>query len=74
MANMSYCRFENTYRDLVDCKESMTDFAEEQEEGPLSKSEKAFTARLIEVCREIVELADMDKEDGVDVDEDGDED
>jgi len=23
MSNMSYCRFENTYRDLVDCQEAL---------------------------------------------------
>ena len=23
MANMSYCRFENTYNDLIDCIENM---------------------------------------------------
>ena len=35
MGNMSYCRFENTYRDLMDCWENYEDSQDE-----LSESEK----------------------------------
>ena len=32
MANMSYCRFENTYNDLLDCLENI-EFEAEKKEG-----------------------------------------
>jgi hypothetical protein len=50
MANMSYCRFENTLPDLKDCQESLGD----GEDG-LSESEKRARKRLIEVCCQIAE-------------------
>jgi len=43
--NMSYCRFENTYRDLQDCYNAMDD--------DLSEEETEFRKRLIELCRDI---------------------
>jgi hypothetical protein len=34
MANMSYCRFENTYKDLIDCLEHIHDKApNDRDEG-----------------------------------------
>jgi len=42
MGNMSYCRFENTAKDLQDCYENM--------EGDLSKSEKYWYDELIKLC------------------------
>lgn len=47
MPNMSYCRFENTYRDLVDCSENLF-------EPNLSESEKKYRKRLVLKCQEIV--------------------
>lgn len=49
MANMSYCRFENTYRDLVDCQENMADTEE------LSETEQHYRKEIIRVCLEIAE-------------------
>lgn len=46
MANMSYCRFENTYKDLLDCSANL--------ENLNSESEKRYRAKLIELCEEIV--------------------
>ncbi len=46
MPNMSYCRFENTYRDLVDCYENIND--------DLSKSEHNYRNQLLDLCREIL--------------------
>ena len=46
MSNMSYCRFENTYRDLQDCKENMDD-------TDLSDTEKKYRKWLIELCQDI---------------------
>jgi len=47
MANMSYCRFQNTYNDLVDCYENM--------ENINSDSEKRYRTRLIELCQDIIQ-------------------
>lgn len=46
MANMSYCRFENTSRDLADCYENM------DAEG-LSYAERLARWRLIRTCLKI---------------------
>ena len=43
MANMSYCRFENTLRDLRDCYNNMGN-------GDLSKSEFFARKQMIEMC------------------------
>ena len=52
MGNMSYCRFENTYRDLQDCWEN--GFTTEE---PESESEIKYRKRLVELCQEIAEEA-----------------
>lgn len=52
MANMSYCRFENTLSDLRDCKEAL----ENQEE--LSSREANKAKALIDLCREIADNYD----------------
>ena len=44
---MSYCRFQNTYNDLVDCYENM--------ENVNSDSEKRYRTRLIELCQDIIQ-------------------
>jgi hypothetical protein len=43
MANMSYCRFENTLRDLRDCYYNM-------DSDDLSKSEFYARRHMIELC------------------------
>jgi hypothetical protein len=48
MANMSYCRFQNTYRDLTDCYDNLNDSLR-------SESEKLYRARLVELCQSIVD-------------------
>lgn len=53
MANMSYCRFENTYHDLKDCVESLeckTDFRD------LRGNEKIYAEKIIELCEEFLQL------------------
>jgi hypothetical protein len=47
MANMSYCRFENTFRDLEDCSINLNNVS--------SESEKRYREKLVELCKEIVE-------------------
>ena len=46
MANMSYCRFENTPRDLQDCYANM-------DNDGLSKSEFYMRRRMVELCMSI---------------------
>ena len=46
MANMSYCRFQNTLRDLRDCAEFFDDVESEEE--------KKARERLIKLCRKMV--------------------
>lgn len=52
MANMSYCRFENTYGDLEDCVEALRNGKD------ISKSEKQYADRMRELCDEFIELYD----------------
>jgi hypothetical protein len=51
MGNMSYCRFENTLKDLRDCYKDMseTDFYE------LSESEQEARNKLVALCQNISE-------------------
>jgi hypothetical protein len=51
MANMSYCRFENTLRDLRDCYNNM-------DNDNLSKSEFSARKQMIEMCINIVNQHD----------------
>lgn len=53
MPNMSYCRFENTARDLEDCWRNWRDFDEDGE--PLNQFEREGKARVVELARLIVE-------------------
>lgn len=46
MANMSYCRFQNTAADLSDCRNNMSD-------SDLSCDEAFARRRLIKLCSEI---------------------
>ena len=47
MANMSYCRFVNTFQDLLDCQENISE--------SVSKSEHKYRLKLIKLCRQIAE-------------------
>ncbi len=64
MPNMSYCQFENTYRDLIQCLRAMND--------DLSESETAYKRRLVDVCKDIVEEYELNKMSEVEWDEDND--
>jgi hypothetical protein len=63
MSNMSYCRFENTLRDLRDCYHNMNDLPygseqpEDDEDGQsvLSQDETEARTSLIALCKRIVE-------------------
>jgi hypothetical protein len=47
MANMSYCRFQNTYNDLIDCYNNI--------DSHLSDQEHQFRLQLVELCQSIVD-------------------
>jgi hypothetical protein len=48
MGNMSYCRFENTYKDLRDCDDNMNN-------EPESESERKYYNLLIKLCKKIAD-------------------
>ena len=50
MANMGYCRFQNTLGDLSDCERAMG----EGDDDELSEEEERAKDRLIRLCYEIV--------------------
>ena len=56
MPNMSYCRFENTYNDLVDClrtlKEEGFDGIESQRERYAAEDLMKIASRYVEVYRD----------------------
>ena len=56
MANMSYCRFENTAKDLGDCIGAIHDWEEDCKD--LSSYEISALEDLLEQAREIIELED----------------
>lgn len=51
MANMSYCRFQNTVPDLQDCYEALVDDGI----NSLSAEERRSAIRLINLCCDIVD-------------------
>lgn len=64
MANMSYCRFENTFSDLEDCRGAL------DRGDSLSKREAGKAKSLIDLCREIADNYDDDYVDSLKEDED----
>ena len=56
MANMSYCRFENTNSDLADCVKALEGVIYDQEE--ISKREWLFARSMKEWCERYLEVFD----------------
>ena len=52
MSNMSYCRFENTLRDLQDCIWSL----EEGEADDIGGTELNSAMSMLEACQEFIDL------------------
>lgn len=69
MGNMSYCRFENTSRDMEDCIESLRDKGINDLEKNASRYEKPFIRAFIRQCIEVAEEFG-DEVDGVEEEED----
>ena len=59
MANMSYCRFENTSSDLDDCVDNLEELLIGEDED--SESELAAAADLRELCEKFIEIYDSYK-------------
>jgi len=59
MANMSYCRFQNTYNDFLDCYQALVG-ADNVEDlmNELSSSEKLYAEKLFRLCRDVVEIVE----------------
>ena len=53
MPNMSYCRFENTLRDLEDCYYALSRIYDEVSD--MSKYEKNASIELVALCKSIAE-------------------
>ena len=58
MANMSYCRFENTARDLGDCLDAI----ENEKINDLSSYEKDGLQDLLDYCEAILEYQEQIEE------------
>lgn len=57
MSNMSYCRFENTSRDLADCVSAMEE-AYDMDELDLNQYEQGAFERMRELCQQFLAEAD----------------
>jgi hypothetical protein len=59
MANMSYCRFHNTYWDFKKCVESL-----QYEVGinDLIENEKHFALKMRELCEQYLKLTETEEE------------
>ena len=55
MSNMSYCRFQNTYEDLMDCSKHFDD-------DNLSVEQLRATKRLVKLYKRIVGCNEGDEE------------
>lgn len=56
MANMSYCRFENTYHDLKDCYEALNEAGSIDDlKKTVNEYEKKYIQKLVELCKDIVD-------------------
>lgn len=60
MSNMSYCRYQNTYQDLLDClndlEERINNEGKDDYDQSLSTSELNYCRWLVEVAEQIVEI------------------
>ena len=64
MSNISHCRFENTYLDLQDCYNALTEAGSIKEvEQDANQYEKPFIRKLDLSCRDIVDDFGDDEED-----------
>ena len=55
MANMSYCRFENTYHDLIDCFDNIWNEAENERDERYRKNMIRFLKDRLDEIEELNE-------------------
>lgn len=55
MANMSYCRFENTFNDLIDCFDNIHEEAENQRDERSRKMMIQYLRDQIDFIEELAE-------------------
>lgn len=65
MANMSYCRFENTLHDLVDCVNALDGVVYDGES--ISEREWKYAKRMKEWCERFIETFDDIAEEEVNI-------
>lgn len=53
MANMSYCRFENTFKSLRDCQDAIREGDDRIDN--ISRSEHEYRLELVKLCKSILE-------------------
>lgn len=54
MSNMSYCMFENTYKDLLDCCERINEDCDiDRFFESLSEGERKYAKKLIRLCQRV---------------------
>ena len=59
---MSYCRFQNTYPDLLDCYRALKEASSVEElMSELSDSEAINAKRLFDLCKDIVAKIEEDE-------------
>lgn len=63
MANMSYCQYENTARDMSQCLETLEESYENEKTlkeflATLSKDEQYGIGRMYSLCKEFVRIMD----------------
>jgi hypothetical protein len=59
---MSYCRFQNTTGDLIDCFNAMSGTDDYyQSRSDVSREELIALKNLVQVCKDIVELVENDE-------------
>ena len=64
---MSYCRFENTCYDLIDCKNALLEISEDGES--ISKREWSYAKRMRDLCERFIDSFDEIDEDKVNFDD-----
>lgn len=66
MANMSYCRFQNTYRDLHDCTNALEELINNNgvdRYGDKLSQEEAYAAKkMYDLCQEFIDFYEQLKE------------
>lgn len=56
MANMSYCRFRNTFNDLNDCVCTIHDIVWGECEDDVSSEEKRAAQQMYDLCQQYISL------------------